>query len=541
MAPIHIDLIWISIAFLLGFAVRQVGLPPLIGFLGAGFLLNALGLTEGSLALERIADIGVMVMLFTIGLKLQVRNLLKPEIWATTSIHTVLTVLVFGTGIYVLSASGLPLFTPLTPVQSALIGFALSFSSTVFAVKILEERGAMTSRYGQVAIGILVLQDIIAVVFLTLSKGQLPSIWALGLPLFLFLMRPALIFFMERSGRGELLSLFGLFATFTVGAMAFHHVGLKPDLGALILGAILANHPKASKLSKTLMGFKDLFLIGFFFNIGLTGIPTVANLVVATGLALAVVFKTGLFFFLFTKFKLLARTSLFSTVALTNYSEFGLIVAAVGVKNGWITNEWLIILAMALSVSFVVASPLNTSANSIYDRFAHILKRFQTSTRLPGETPSAAEGIDVVVFGIGRVGSHAYDAAQKHFGNKAVLGFDHDKEVVKKQLQQGRNVFWGDAADKDLWDQVEEAGKKRRDGKRACLVVLAMPNQTANLTALRALRSCKFPGIIAAMAKYDDEVEELKQAGAHLAFNLYSEAAAGFAEHIFKNFCTTQR
>ncbi len=336
---------------------------------------------------------------------------------------------------------------------------------------------------------------------------------------------------MERTGRGELFSLFGLFVTFGCGAMSFELVGLKPDLGALVIGAMIANHPRASMLSKTLMNFKDLFLIGFFFNIGMTGIPTLTSLLVAAGLALLVIFKSGLFFYLFTKFRLRARTSLLSTLALSNYSEFGLIVAAIGVYNGWISNEWLVILALALTISFILASPLNTAANSVYDRFSHILRKFQPPDRLPDELAAATADTEIAIFGMGRIGTHVYDVARDHFGSTAVAAMDHNKEVVSKHRKEGRNVFWGDAADKDLWDQVSE-----RKDKTVRLVILAMPNHMANMTALKELNSINFSGKIVAMAKYDDEVEKLKQAGATLVFNLYSEAAAGFAEHVCKNY-----
>jgi len=528
-----VDLIWISMAFLCGFAVLQVGLPPLIGFIGAGFILKGMGMTSGFMALEAIANIGVMVMLFTIGLKLHVKSLLKPEIWATTTIHTVFTVVVFGGLVFLASSVGLPLFTSLNMMQALLVGFALSFSSTVFAVKVFEESGTMSSRYGQLAIGILVVQDIFAVIFMTFTKGAIPSLWALALPPFLWLMRRVLFFFLEHSGRGELLSLLGLFAAFSIGAFSFDVVGLKPDLGALIIGALLADHPRAGKLSKTLLNFKDLFLIGFFFNIGLTGIPSGSHLLLALVLTILVIFKSGLFFFLFTRFRLRARTALFATAALSNYSEFGLIVAAVGAKNGWLDNEWLIILALTMSLSFVVAAPFNSMINRVYDRFAPFLKRFQSDECLPGEEPPVTDGIDVVVCGMGRIGSQVFDAAVEKFGSDAVLGFDQDKDLVEAEVEKGRNVHWGDAADKDFWERVELASKNRQDSRIVQLAILAMPSQVANLIALQELQSISFRGSIAVMAKYDDDVAELKAAGADLVFNLYTAAASGFADHIF--------
>jgi len=119
------DPLWIFIAFLFGFAVKQVGLPPLIGFLAAGFVLNIFGV-EGGETLDRIADFGVLLLLFSIGLKLNIKSLLRP-------------VVVFGAGFFALSLTGLSLFAGLSLSTSFLIAFALSFSSTVFAVKILEE------------------------------------------------------------------------------------------------------------------------------------------------------------------------------------------------------------------------------------------------------------------------------------------------------------------------------------------------------------------------------------------------------------------
>jgi len=129
-----------------------VGLPPLVGYLIAGFVLHAFGV-EGGETLEKIADLGVTLLLFSIGLKLRLRSLAKPEIWAGASIHMAITILVFGAGIFALSLAGLSAFGALDFKLSVMIAFALSFSSTVFAVKVLEERGEMPSLHGRVSIG----------------------------------------------------------------------------------------------------------------------------------------------------------------------------------------------------------------------------------------------------------------------------------------------------------------------------------------------------------------------------------------------------
>ena len=268
-----------------------------------------------------------------------------------------------------------------------MVAFALSFSSTVFAVKVLEERGEMASMHGRVAIGILVMQDIFAVVFLTFSTGKIPSPWAIVLVCGLLAVRPLLLAILDRVGHRELVLLFGVFLALVLGAAGFELVGLKPDLGALVAGVLVAGHVKSEEMAKALLSFKGLFLVGFFLSIGLSGGPTLQAFGVAAGLTVVVVFKVALFYLLLTRFMLRARTATLASLSLANYSEFGLLVGAIGVKNGWIGNEWLIIIALALSLSFIIASPLNTAANSIFERWAKQLRSLETKRRHPDDQP----------------------------------------------------------------------------------------------------------------------------------------------------------
>ena len=356
------DLVWISIAFALGFGARQIGLPPLVGYLAAGFVLNPLGVTSGE-TLKQFADFGVTLLLFSIGLKLKVKTLLQPEIWAVAVGHMIATISVLAIAIYALGTIGLSLLVDLNFGIAALIAFTLSFSSTVFAVKLLEDKGEMASRHGRIAIGILIMQDIAAVVFLAASTGKLPSPWAFIL-LALIPLRPVLMWLMKRVGHGELLILLGLL--FAIGGSeGFELVNMKGDLGALIVGILVASHPKASELARSLLGFKDLFLVGFFLTIGLSGTPTLETVGIAMLLTLFLPFKVFLFFWLLTRFRLRARTSSLTSLSLANYSEFGLIVGTIAVANGWLTSDWLVVIAIALSMSFVMAAPINSAAQSI--------------------------------------------------------------------------------------------------------------------------------------------------------------------------------
>lgn len=521
------DPLFVSIAFVLGFLVRQVGLPPMVGFLAAGFVLNALGL-EGGEGLQIMADLGITLLLFSIGLKLKLKSLAKPEVWAGASLHMLITVVVFGVGLFLLGRAGLPFFAALDLPLAILVAFALSFSSTVFAVKILEEKAEMSALHGRVSIGILIMQDIFAVLFLAVSLGKIPSAWALLVPLALWGLRPLLYRLADRCGHGELLLLFGLFVALVVGAGGFELVGLKADLGALVLGIIMAGHEKSSELAKTLLGLKELFLVGFFLTIGLSGAPSLAAVGVAALLVMAVPFKVALFFALLTRFKLRARSSLLGSLSLANYSEFGLIVAAVGANKGWLGAEWLVIIAVALAMTFVIASPLNTAADALYSRYRERLRRFETDSRHPDDQPIDPGDANIGIFGMGRLGTKAYDFLQDKYG-ETVIGFDFNADKVREHQEAGRRVVYGDPTDPDFWARLSV-----QPGRSARMVMLAMPRHVTNLSIARQMIEKGYSGMLAATAHFDDQVEELRQAGVHAAYNFYNEAGLGFAEHVWE-------
>jgi predicted Kef-type K+ transport protein len=519
------DPVFLGIAFVLGFAARQIGLPPLVGFLAAGFALNGLGFESGPL-LVQFADLGVTLLLFSIGLKLKIETLLKPEVWAGASLHMAATVVVFGLAIFALATAGVHLFAGLDLASSALIAFALSFSSTVFAVKALEEKGEMQSLHGRTAIGILIIQDIIAVLFITFSTGKVPSVWALAL-VGLILLRPLLFLIMDRCGHGELIPLFGLFAALVLGAEAFDQVGLKADLGALILGVLLAKHGRAGEISDSLLNFKDILLVGFFLNIGMSGTLSLEAVLVALLFVLVLPLKVALFFVLLTRFRLRARSSSLASLGLATYSEFGLIVGAIGVANGWLAPDWLAVVAVALAATFVLGSPLNAMAHGLYARFHARLIPWESATRHSEDQPIHAGEARIAVLGMGRIGTGTYDTMYGRFGD-IVVGLDSDPDKVAAHHDAGRNVILGDATDSDFWERVQP--------RKIRLIMLTLPELSANLDMMRRLADSPYDGKIAAVARFADEVEILEQAGVHMAVDSFTEAGAGFAGHVQLHF-----
>lgn len=518
------DPAWIAIAFIFGLLFKQIKLPPMVGFLVAGFVLNFFG-AESDQFLLAVANLGVTLLLFTIGLKLRVNTLIRPEIWATAGLHMVVFIAIAASFLFVLGAIGIALFDELDLTTTLIVAFALSFSSTVFAVKTLEDRGALISRYGQVAIGVLIIQDIAAVVFLAVSSGKLPTVWALGL----FLLIPGrylLGFVLARSGHKELLAIFGFVVALGSSAI-FELVGMKGDLGALIVGVLLAQFAKADELAKTLLGFKDVFLICFFLTIGLTGLPTWETVAVATILLLLIPIKTAMFLFLLSKFHLRARAATLGALILGNYSEFGLIVGAIAISAGWLQQEWLTVIALVLSASFILASPLNVSADIIYVRFRKWLEILESDERLSGDDDIRLGGHRVLVFGMGRVGRAAYDEMREHFGYD-ILGIDLDEAQVELNRLAGRSVVLGDATNPEFWSRLG-SGSLDLD-----LILMAMPHHTANIEAANWVRDHGYTGPIVSTALYPDQEKDLKENGIDEVYNIYANAGAGAASHMRK-------
>jgi predicted Kef-type K+ transport protein len=469
-----------------------------------------------------IGNLGVTLLLFTIGLKLDLRSLFRPVIWAGTILHMAIVIAVLGTVLFWMSLAGIQAFVGMGIGQAMLIGFAMSFSSTVFAVKTLEDKGEYQSRYGQIAIGVLIMQDIFAVVFLAASTGNLPSIWALGL-LLLIPMRYMLMDLLNRAGHsGELQTLYGIALAFG-GYALFDAVDVKGDLGALIIGAMLASHPLAGEVSKRLLGFKDLLLVGFFLSIGMSGNLTVSAMLIALLLTALVIFKVVLFFVLFTLFKMRARTATLSSLTLANYSEFGLIVGAVAVSNAWLTEDWLVTIALALTMTIIIAAPINTRATRLYDRLRPTIRKFETRSLLPEDEPVDVGDAKIAVIGMGHLGTGVYDRLAPDYGN-VLIGIDSDPDTIASHKAAGRNVVLANVIDDELWENTTSTPLE--------IGIIALKRHEENLAFVNRVREHKREAKVFAVARHEDEVAELIDAGAEAAWNMYSEAGVGLASEV---------
>ena len=493
---------WIVAAFLLGSLCWRLGLPPLVGFLASGFFFSALGGSSNEL-LEALADAGVLLLLFAVGLKLRLKTLMRTEVWGSAVAHMII---VAGIGVgTILAASAFSLGI------SVMLAIAFAFSSTVLAAKVLDSNHELRTVHGRVAIGILIVQDLVAIGVLALISAHTPSPYALVV-LLLPLLRP-----LDFVGHGELLVLFGAVLAIAVGGTGFEYLGLSPELGALLLGTLLAGHKRSEELSNAVWGLKEFFLVGFFLNIGLGGTFS-WDLVARAALLIAFIpLKAVTLFGLLLGFGLRARTSFLTTLSLATYSEFALIIAAAAVGSGLLADDWLTVMAVAVATSFVIAAPLNTYAHTIFARLSHVLERLERDKRHPDDEPISLGSSEILIVGMGRVGSGAYDYFRALGEN--VVGVDADPGKLESNRAAGRRVAYADAEDPSFWALLNT--------DRLRLIMLALPDVNAKCIAARTLRRSGYGGLLSATYVYPEEEAPILEAGCDVTYNYFTEAGVG--------------
>ncbi|NJN24535.1 MAG: hypothetical protein HC819_00295 [Cyclobacteriaceae bacterium] len=208
-------------------------------------------------------------------------------------------------------------------------------------------------------------------------------------------------------------------------------------------------------------------------------------------------------------------------LSLSNYSEFALIVASVAYSANLLSADWVLIASITVSLSFLISSPLNSYF--YFSKFEKFLMRFERKKRLADDRPIQIGGADILIFGMDKIGTMAYDYLASKYGSH-VLGLDADYNVVLMHKKERRNVIIGDATDSGFWENLQPGN--------VSMVLLTMTNHSANKFAAIRLRHSNFTGWISAVGRYEDEILELKNMGVNSVFNIYEEAGIGFAEHI---------
>lgn len=503
-----------------GLLAHVMRLPPMVGFLLAGFALAGLGVS-GTPTLDTLADLGVVLLLFAIGLKFDVRVLVRREVLGVSVAHAVVSMALALGLLAAASAVGVGLLGEADGTALVLVALALSFSSTVVAVKVLEEQNATRSLHGRTAIGILIVQDLVAVAVLTALEGEAPHWWAPALLLLVPAAWPARRL-LASLDHGELLPLAGVALALGPGYALFDAAGLKGDLGALAVGVLLAPSPRAEEMAKSIFSVKELLLVAFFLSVGLHGAPDASTLLLAVVLLALLPVKAALFGVLLRACGFRVRSATRTAASLTSFSEFALIVVVAGTSAGLLDAEWLVVLSTTVALSFAVA----TVASAGIEPISRIASRHVSDpARLhPKERPIDLRRAGALVLGMGRLGRAAsVRLAERH--DLTVVGVDSDPVRVADLCAEGLHVVEGDATDPLFWERVTDEGT-------IGLVLLAMPFHGNNLAALDQLRRSGFGGSVTAVTRYDEEVAQLAERAA--VVGLYDAAGAELADRAIR-------
>jgi Kef-type K+ transport system membrane component KefB len=529
-----------------GFAALMLRQPLIVGLLAAGILAgpSATGLARSDAHIELLAELGIAVLLFLVGLKLDLRLIRSLGV---VSLATGLGQVGFtaGFGFLIGLALGLDALT------SLYVAVALTFSSTIIIVKLLSDKREIESLHGRIALGFLIVQDIVVVLAMVVVSalaagvGQASAMTGLlrvaaggggmllAVALFIRFVAGPLTLRLARAP--DLLAGFAIGWAALLAAIA-NEVALGKELGGLLAGVSLASTPFRDAIAARLAMLREFLLLFFFIglgarlDLGLLGEQIWPSVVfsafVLVGNPIIVVAIMGAMGYR-------RRTGFLAGLTVAQISEFSLIFMAMGVALGHVMPDALGLVTLVGLVTIALSTYMIVHSHRLAEWCDPLLRLFER--RVPWREAEAASAgaadVDVVVLGLGRYGR---DIARRLEGQGLrLLGVDFDPEVLRSRREAGLGVIYGDASDPDLIAHLPLAG--------AAWVVSAIPPPAGGLThedhrvaMLQALRDRGFAGRVAAVAHGPAEEAALRERGVDLVLMPYRDAAERAAELIGK-------
>jgi len=518
-------------AALLGALALRLRQPLILAFIAVGVLEGpaVLGWVTAADQIDLLAKIGIALLLFVVGLKLDLR------------LVRTLGPLVLGAGLGQMGFSavlGYQLsrmfgFEPLAALYTAV---ALAFSSTIIVVKLLSDKREIDALHGRTAVGVLIIQDLavlLVILGLTAFGGAEAEegIWSTAAEIvvesaamFILLavaMRYVLPALLERlAASSELLVLFAVAWAVALAAAA-EWIGFSKEVGAFLGGVSLASTPYREAIGARLVSLRDFLLLFFFIDLG-AGLDLgllLGQVGMAVTLSASVLLgKPVVFLVLLGAFGYRKRTGFLTGVSLSQISEFSLILAALGLSLGHIDRTTVSLITLVALITIGISTYLTLYAHPLYEHLAPWLGIFERRSRHPEEladTTSFFAAPDVILFGLGRFGGEIARGLVAKGQN--VLGVDFDPQTVSAHDAEGLNVRYGDAHDPELLAHLPLAQAK--------WVVSAVVESDVNVALLSALRSHSFEGRVALRAHDSYDVEALERAGADVVLAPFRDGA----------------
>ena len=521
----------------LGLLLRQ---PLVIMFLAAGIAAGpaGFGIVASHPQIELLAHIGIALLLFIVGLRLDL-DLIRTT--GPVALATGLGQIVFTSVI----GWAIALSLGMAPLPAAYVAVALTFSSTIIIVKLLSDKKEIDALHGRIAVGFLIVQDIAAILALVgltmigspLSADLSPAaaavrVLAAGAGLLAFTavsMRWLLPPLLRRlSSSPELLSVFAVAWAVFLGA-ASDALHFAKEVGAFLAGVALASTPYRDAIGARLTGVRDFLLLFFFIDLGARldwstvgqeiGQALILSAFVLVGNPLIVLAIMGWMGYR-------RRTGLLAGLTVAQISEFSLIVAAAGLKLGHLSPETMGLITLVGVVTIFASTYMILYSEALYRLLSGPLRVFERKRpyrELPAEPgAAAAPGVDVILFGAGTYGR----AVAEHLiarGNR-LLVVDFDPQAIAAMREKGVAVLYGDLGDPELLESLPLGAAR--------WVVSTVRNRELNLALASVLTRRGFGGKIALTATGPEEAARYEAAGAHVVFRPFVDAAEQAADAL---------
>lgn len=521
----HVDSIFLETALILaasaalGAASQKLRQPLIVAFIAVGVLVGPLGLNlwQADREHELLATLGIALLLFVVGLKLDV-NLIRSTGPAALVIGSGQILLTFGAGFLLLTGLGFGL------LQGFYIAAAMTFSSTVIIVKLLSDKREIDALHGKIDLGVLIVQDlavILSMILLTAwGSGSNAGLMRDGLlvlfkgaafiGLTVLLMRYLLPGLLARLAHSqELLVLFAIAYAALWSALS-QQLRLSLEVGAFLAGISLASTAFREVLTARLVTLRDFLLLFFFISLGSRlEFTLTARQMLLVGLltVFVVLFKPLLVAMIMGVMGYGKRTGFLAGISLGQVSEFSLILGALGMQYGHIDQQVMGMITLVGMITIGISSYLILDSARIYQRLAPALDFLQRRGPYREAMADSGDGgaaADVILFGLGNFGSHI--AMNLQARGKTLLGIDFNPEVVQKAAARGMRVRYGDADDGHTLDDLPLT--------QVPWVVSAMPGAGPNMSLLKGLQERNFRGKVVLTAQNAEQEEAFREAGA---------------------------
>lgn len=513
--------------------------PLIVAFILVGILIGPalLNLISAESEIELLAEIGVTVLLFVVGLKLDMHLVrhLGPVALATGLGQLTFTI-IFG----FLIGLGLGMDW----VKATYVAVALTFSSTIIIVKLLSDKREIDSLHGRIAMGFLIVQDIAVVIAMMVvgsmsaSEGidaeqtgmlvlSIVGKLAAAIVLVAVMMRYILPRLMELLARSpELLLVFAIAWGTSLAALG-DMIGFSKEVGAFLAGFSLASTRYREAVNARLTSVRDFLLLFFFVHLGSQlefaalgqelGAALIFALFVLIGNPLIVMIIMGLMGYR-------RRTGFLAGLTVAQISEFSIIFVAMGIALGHVDDNTLGLITLVGIVTITMSTYMILYSSKLYDWLAPYLRPFERRNPFR-EAEQAQEKLDeasVLVFGLGRYGGRL--VKQLHDRDVGVLGLDFDPEVIRLARREKLSVAYGDLESRDFLEHLELGAVR--------WVISSIPDLKLNLNLAETLRAQGYRGRIAVTIHHEQDAELLRDAGIDQILRPYRDAADYAAEQI---------